>query len=100
HLARLSIFILFIPRHESLLELEAASLGHCLHLLGERFQSFHGIGTGRGIIHVGPVLEKPCGLPEFTLVHRGRLPGRGYRDASCRLVTKVNRCCDVHLHLG
>ncbi|MFO0006451.1 MAG: hypothetical protein ACK559_35550, partial [bacterium] len=58
------------------------------------------VGSGCGVVHVGPVLKEPCGLPELAFVHCSRLSGRGYRDASCRLVTKVDCCRDVHLHLG
>jgi len=35
HLARLSVLILFVSGHQGFLELEAASLSHCLHFLGE-----------------------------------------------------------------
>ncbi|MFO0000744.1 MAG: hypothetical protein ACK559_06420, partial [bacterium] len=77
-------------------------LGHRLHLLGERHQPLLGVGSSRGVVHVGSVLEEPCGLSELVVAQceRSRLSGRSYRDASCRLVAKVDRRCDVHLHLG
>ncbi|MFN9940259.1 MAG: hypothetical protein ACK56I_12375, partial [bacterium] len=100
HLARLPALVLYVSRHQGLLELEAAPLGHGLHLLGELHQPLLGFSSGRGIVHVGSVLKEPCSLLELALIHRGSLPGRGYRDASRRSVSEVDCRGDVHLHLG
>jgi hypothetical protein len=68
HLARFSVLALLVSRHQGFLELKAASLGHRLHFLGERHQPLLGVSSGRGVIHVGPVLKEPRGLSEFAFV--------------------------------